>query len=83
VRVEESEAFGCRIVKMFVTGNGFLYNMVRTMAGELIDLAVNKRTEESLFSAYQTGERGLLGKTMPAKGLILMQVIYNENQSEN
>ena len=83
VRVEESEAFGCRIVKTFVTGNGFLYNMVRTMAGELIDLAVNKRTEESLFSAYQTGERGLLGKTMPAKGLILMQVMYNENQSEN
>ena len=83
VRVEEREAFGCRIVKIFVTGNGFLYNMVRTMAGELIDLAINKRTEESLFTAYQTGERGLLGKTMPAKGLILMQVIYSENQSEN
>ena len=83
VRVEESEAFGCRIVKMFVTGNGFLYNMVRTMAGELIDLATQKRTDESLFTAYETGERGLLGKTMPAKGLTLMQVVYNENQSEN
>ena len=82
VRVEESEAFGCRVLKMFVTGNGFLYNMVRTMAGELIDLAIGKRTEESLLSAYQTGDRSLLGKTMPAKGLTLMQVIYNENQSE-
>ena len=82
VRVEESEAFGYRVLKMFVTGNGFLYNMVRTMAGELIDLAVGKRTEESLLSAYQTGDRSLLGKTMPAKGLTLMQVVYNENQSE-
>ena len=82
VRVEEHEAFGCRMIKIFVTGNGFLYNMVRTMAGELIDLATEKRTEESLFTAYQTGDRSLLGKTMPAKGLTLMQVIYNENQSE-
>jgi tRNA pseudouridine38-40 synthase len=82
VRVEESEAFGCRVLKMFVTGNGFLYNMVRTMAGELIDLATGKRTDESLLSAYKTGDRSLLGKTMPAKGLTLMQVVYNENQSE-
>ena len=83
VRIEESEAFGCRMIKMFVTGNGFLYNMVRTMAGELLELAAKKRTEESLAKAYEMGERGLLGKTMPAKGLTLMQVVYNENQSEN
>ncbi len=83
VRVKECEAFGCRMIKIFVTGNGFLYNMVRTMVGELIDLAKEKRTEQSLFTAYETGERGLLGKTMPAKGLTLMQVVYKENQSEN
>ena len=82
VCVEESESFGCRVLKIFVTGNGFLYNMVRTMAGELIDLAAQRRTEDSLFTAYQTGDRGLLGKTMPAKGLTLMQVVYKENQSE-
>ena len=78
VRVEEGECYGSRDIKIFVTGNGFLYNMVRTMAGELLDLALEKRTEESLFTAYQTGERGLLGKTMPAKGLTLVNVEYNE-----
>ncbi len=78
VRVEESESFGSRDVKIFVTGNGFLYNMVRTMVGELIDIALDKRTKESLFAAYETGERGLLGKTMPAKGLTLLQVEYGE-----
>ena len=77
VRVEEGESYGSRDINIFVTGNGFLYNMVRTMVGELLDLADGKRTKESLLSAYQTGERGLLGKTMPAKGLTLMQVEYD------
>lgn len=77
VRVEESKTYESRDIKMFVTGNGFLYNMVRTMAGELLDLASGKRTKESLFLAFETGKRELLGKTMPAKGLTLIQVEYD------
>lgn len=76
VRVEESVTFGLREIKIFVTGNGFLYNMVRTMMGELFDLANGKRTDESLLRAYETGARELLGKTMPAKGLTLLSVEY-------
>ncbi len=79
VRVEEDNTFGTRDIKIYVTGNGFLYNMVRTMAGELLDLAAKKRTEESLFEAFEKGDRGLLGKTMPAKGLTLLSVEYGEN----
>ena len=82
VRVEEGESFGCRDVKIFVTGNGFLYNMVRTMTGELIELSKGKKTEESLRLAFETGERNLLGKTMPAKGLTLLQVNYEDNKTE-
>lgn len=78
VRVEEGESYGSRDIKIFVTGNGFLYNMVRTMVGELLDLSLGKRTEESLFSAYESGERGLLGKTMPAKGLTMINVEYGD-----
>ena len=78
VRVEESESYGSRDIKIFVTGNGFLYNMVRTITGELLDIASGRRTEESLFRAYETGERGLLGKTMPAKGLTLIRVEYGK-----
>jgi tRNA pseudouridine38-40 synthase len=62
--------------KIYVTGNGFLYNMVRTLTGELLELASGRRTEESLLQAYATGKRELLGKTMPAKGLTLLQVEY-------
>lgn len=82
VRVEEGESYGSRDIKIFVTGNGFLYNMVRTIVGELLDISCGRRTEESLSLAYRTGERSLLGKTMPAKGLTLMQVRYEENLSE-
>jgi tRNA pseudouridine38-40 synthase len=77
VKVEESKSFGSRDIKITVCGNGFLYNMVRTMVGEILELAAGKRTEESLQKAFQTGERGLLGKTMPAKGLCLMSVEYD------
>ncbi len=78
VRVEEGFSLGSRDVKIYVTGNGFLYNMVRTMVGEIIDLASEKRSKESLSTAFLTGERNLLGKTMPAKGLTLLGVEYGD-----
>ena len=82
VKIIEEFACGVRKVKMYVTGNGFLYNMVRTMSGELLELASGKRTKESLLKAYQTGERQLLGKTMPAKGLTLVQVEYKDKKTK-
>lgn len=82
VRVEESESFGGRDIRVYVTGNGFLYNMVRTMVGTLLAIADKKRTEQDVITAYQTGDRNLLGKTMPAKGLTLMQVIYKDQTTE-
>ena len=78
MRLEEGESFGSRDLKIYVTGNGFLYNMVRTMVGELFDLASGRRTKESLLTAFETGERSLLGKTMPAKGLTLYEVDYGD-----
>ncbi len=80
VRVEETQSDGVKGVDVFVTGNGFLYNMVRTMVGELLELSAGKRTRESLELAYQTGKRELLGKTMPAKGLTLVSVEYKEKE---
>ena len=79
VRVEERLDLGVRSIDVYVTGNGFLYNMVRTMIGELLLLADGKHTKENLQAAFDTGDRGLLGKTMPAKGLTLMQVEYEKD----
>ena len=82
VKVEEGESFGSRDIKIYVTGNGFLYNMVRTITGELLDLASGRRTKESLLRAFETGDRSLLGKTMAAKGLMLITVNYDTNTIE-
>lgn len=78
VDVEEGESYGGRDIFVSVCGNGFLYNMVRTLVGELLDVASGRRTRESLEEAFATGRRELLGKTMPAKGLTLMNVDYGE-----
>lgn len=53
-----------------VCGNGFLYNMVRIIAGELFAIGAGKE-ERFMKEALETGRRELLAKTMPAKGLVL------------
>ena len=76
VKVEESFSLDSRDIRIYVTGNGFLYNMVRTMVGELLALSQGIKSEESLRECFATGNRSLVGKTMPAKGLTLLSVVY-------
>ncbi len=59
-----------------ITGNGFLYNMVRIIVGTLIKLGENKCALEDIKQMLKTGERELGGKTLPAKGLCLESVEY-------
>lgn len=64
------------LFEMRVTGNGFLYNMVRTIAGELVAVGAGRLTLSDLKYALETGDRSKVGKTMPAKGLTLESVDY-------
>ncbi len=59
-----------------VTGNGFLYNMVRIMVGTVIKAGEEKITAEEIGQAILGGDRKKMGKTMPAKGLCLQGVVY-------
>ncbi len=59
-----------------ITGNGFLYNMVRIIVGTLIKLGENKCNISDIEKMLITGERELGGKTLPAKGLRLERVEY-------
>ena len=63
-------------VLFYVSGNGFLHNMVRIMVGTLIYINEGKRTEEDITAAIETGNRELAGKTVPPCGLYLNKVIY-------
>lgn len=61
-----------------VTGDGFLYNMVRIMAGTLLQVGMGKLPKENVLLSYETGNRNLLGKTLNAKGLTLKSVEYKD-----
>lgn len=63
-------------LKVFVTGNGFLYNMVRTLVGTILAVGQGEKTEEDILEMLKTGDRNLCGKTLSAKGLCLMSVEY-------
>lgn len=65
-------------LKIRVTGNGFLYNMVRIIAGTLLEVGMGRRTVESVREAVETGDRGKAGPTAPAKGLMLVKIDYGE-----
>ena len=59
-----------------VRGNGFLYKMVRIIAGTLIYVSEGKRTVDDVIRAIETGERELAGPTLPPEGLYLNEVVY-------
>ena len=63
------------ILTFKVTGNGFLYNMVRIIVGTLLE--IDKVGESNILKALENGDRSLLGKTMPPNGLYLKKVEYD------
>lgn len=61
---------------VYVTGNGFLYNMVRIIVGTLVDYAFGKINLNDIRQALENGERNKAGQTMPACGLYLKETFY-------
>ena len=58
-----------------VTGNGFLYNMVRILVGTLVEVGLHKRSAHSIPALFGAN-RAEAGALMPAQGLCLMEVTY-------
>ena len=63
-------------ISLEITGNGFLYNMVRIIAGTVVASCENKITADDLKNALLSGNRNAVGKTAPAQGLCLKSVEY-------
>ena len=59
-----------------LTGNGFLYNMVRIITGTLVDVGLNKISPNDIPNIIEEGKRENAGKTMPPNGLYLVNVEY-------
>ncbi len=61
-----------------IEGNAFLYNMVRIIAGTLMEIGLHKRGEDAFQEAFRTLNRLSLGVTAPPHGLELTEVFYPE-----
>lgn len=60
-----------------LTGNGFLYNMVRIISGTLLDVGLGKIQAEEIPEIIESKDRQSAGKTLPAHGLYLVEVKYD------
>jgi tRNA pseudouridine38-40 synthase len=66
----------CDIIHIDVTGSGFLRNMVRIIAGTLVEVGLGKRSPDGIAPLFEAPDRGAAGMTAPAHGLCLMEVFY-------
>jgi tRNA pseudouridine38-40 synthase len=64
------------MVTISVTGDGFLYNMVRIIAGTLIEVGLGDISPEDMENILKSKDRTKAGRTAPASGLCLEEVFY-------
>lgn len=66
------------IIHIYVTGSGFLYNMVRIIAGTLIQVGEGKRAASDMATILEARNRAMAGPTAVPHGLSLWEVVYEE-----
>ena len=66
------------LITIEVSGNGFLYNMVRAMVGTLVEVGRGARSEAWPAEVIAAGDRRVAGMTAPAQGLFLVRVDYKD-----
>lgn len=66
------------IISIRVTGNGFLYNMVRIIAGTLIKVGAGDIKPEEIPSILEAKDRNAAGPTAPAHGLTMIGLEYEK-----
>ena len=64
------------LVLIDIEANGFLYKMVRNIVGTLLEIGSGLRPEGSIKKILQEKNRNSAGKTIPSKGLCLIEVKY-------
>jgi len=66
------------VITIRIRGNGFLYNMVRIIAGTLMHVGGHMMEPEQVADIIEAKDRSKAGPTAPAKGLTLIQIEYPE-----
>lgn len=68
-----------RRVRIDITGNGFLWNMVRIIAGTLVEVGKGKMQPEDVTKAIESKDRRMAGPTLGPGGLCLEWIRYAES----
>ncbi len=64
------------IITIRVTGTGFLYNMVRIIAGTIIQVGIGEKEPEDILEILEKKDRSAAGPTAPAHGLTMIGIVY-------
>ncbi|NLV98428.1 MAG: tRNA pseudouridine(38-40) synthase TruA, partial [Clostridiaceae bacterium] len=72
--LEEADPF----LYLHVIGDGFLYHMVRILAGTLLYVGLGKLDAGDIPRLLLAADRTAMGPTLPAHGLTLERVFYKE-----
>lgn len=70
------------VITVRVTGNGFLYNMVRIIAGTLIKVGGGELAPEEIPLILEKKDRSAAGPTAPAHGLTMIGIEYEGENAE-
>lgn len=71
------------VIIIQVKGNGFLYNMVRIIAGTLMQVGSNKMAPEKVKEMLNSCDRTVAGPTAPPQGLTLVEIEYLSSENAN
>ena len=70
--------FAGSCIEFEIRGNGFLYNMVRIIAGTLVDIGLGRIAPEEMKAIIESKDRQRAGHTAPPGGLYLAKVYFDE-----
>lgn len=83
VKTKVRTIYDCSVKKerdfiiLTITGNGFLYNMVRIIAGTLLEVGIGRLSSSDIFSIIEAKDRAKAGRTLPPEGLKLVEIEYD------
>lgn len=66
-----------RLITFRIAANAFLWKMVRSIVGTILESCAQKKPSEAMSAALHARSRTAVGATVPAKGLFLNRVIYD------
>ena len=67
-------------IDISVVGDGFLYHMVRNIAGLLVDIGLGRKSVAKIPELLAAKDRKRIGKTAPAQGLVLEEIFFTTDR---